>query len=317
MRKLLLFIYCAFPTLFYAQVEKYTPKVNLAIETYAFLKGQSAALRMVAIQFPSLQTNVTAAEKSSRVLFGRAERNIEHFLKDELENTEFNKLQNDLNSLINEQFKYPIEKQKHALDFLEKVRDRPRFISDTLLLKGIISFAYHDAPHQEITDGHIKFFNTKNHPKAGKATVKLSLPKSWLAEEAEMPETIQQFTSHYGKGNEKFLIVIYNLVEEENDITLDKKSILEMISPETKLIRTETVTIDGNPGMMIEVEEIINSANNQMKVRMLQFMFVQKKKLYCLQGSIGPVEVSKNLDRHIKKYEPLFRIIASNTQIDN
>lgn len=315
MRKLVLFIYCAFPTLFYAQVQKYTPKVNLAIETYAFLKGQSYALQAVSLQFPALQPNVMAAEKNSKVLFGRAERNIVRFLKDELDHSEFIKLQNSFNSLINEQFKYPIEKQKYALDFLEKVKDRPRFIKDTLLMKGIISFAYHDAPHQEITDGHIKIFNIKNHPKTGKTTLKLSLPKSWLAEEAEMPETIQQFTSHYGKGDEKFLIVAYDLPVEKNNFIVDKKSISEMIPPESKLIRTEKVTIDGSPGMMIEVEENINSATNKMKIRMLQFMFVKKHKLYCLQGSIGPVAVNKNLEPQIKKYEPLFRLIAVNTQI--
>jgi hypothetical protein len=315
MKKLVLFIYFAFPALFNAQVQKYTPKVNLAIEIYAFLKGQSSALRMVALQFPALQSNVAEAQKSSKVLFGTAELNIERFLKDELGNSEFNKLENTLNSLINEQFKYPIKKQKQALDFLEKVRDRPHFISDTLLLNGIISFAYHDAPHQEITDGHIKVFNTKNHPKAGKTNLKLSLPKSWLAEEAEMPETIQQFTSHCGKGNEKFLIVVYDL-PVDHDFIINEKSISEMIPPESKLIRTETVTIDDSPGMMIEVEETINSAN-KMKVRMLQFMFVQKQKLYCLQGSIGPVEVSKNLELQIKKHEPLFRLMAAKTQIDN
>ena len=316
MRKLVLFIYCAFPTFFYAQVSQYTPKVTLAIETYAFLKGQSSALQTVARQFPELQSNVASAEKSADALFGRAERNIERFLKEELEHSEFQKLKYNLNSLINKQFKYPIEKKKHAVDFLEKVKDRPNYISDTLLWKGIISFAYHDAPHQEITDGHIKVFTSKNHPKAPKTTLKLSLPKSWLAEEAEMPETIQQFTSHYGKGNEKFLIVIYNL-PEENDIILDKKSVLEMIPPATNVKRIENATIDGSPGIMIEVEETINSAHNKMKVRMLQFMIVQNRKLYCLQGSIGPVDVSQNLDLKIKKYEPLFRTIAAKTQIDN
>jgi uncharacterized pyridoxamine 5'-phosphate oxidase family protein len=75
------------------------------------------------------------------------------------------------------------------------------------------------------------------------------------------------------------------------------------------------VTIDGSPGMMVEVEETINSATTKMKVRMLQFMFVRKKKLYCLQGSIGPVEASKNLEPQIKKYEPLFRLIATKTQV--
>lgn len=313
--KLVLLIYCAFPTLFYAQVQQYTPKVDLAIETYAYLRGQSAALHAVSLQFPALQPNVVAAENNSKVLFGRAERNIERFLKDELDHSEFNKLQNNLNSLIKEQLKYPIEKQKYALDFLEKVKDRPRFISDTALLKGIISFAYHDAPHQEITDGHIKIFNTKDHPKTGKTPLKLSVPKSWLAEEAEMPETIQQFTSHYGKGNEKFLIVVHDLPVEENEFIVDEKSVLQMVPPDTKILRTETVTIDSSPGMMIEVEENINSGNTNLKVRMLQFMFVKKHKLYCLQGSIGPVEVGKNLEPEIKKYEPLFRLIAAKTQI--
>ena len=57
-------------------------------------------------------------------------------------------------------------------------------------------------------DGHIKTFTTKVHPKAKQTALKIQVPKSWLAEEAKMPETVQQFTSCYGKGNEKFLIVI-------------------------------------------------------------------------------------------------------------
>ncbi|MNL39268.1 hypothetical protein D3C87_1615360 [compost metagenome] len=132
-----------------------------------------------------------------------------------------------------------------------------------------------------------------------------------------MPETIQQFTSHCGKGDEKILIVVYDLPAEESHIILDKKSISEMIPPESNLIRTDTVTIDGRPGMMIEVEETLNSTDNKMKIRMLQFMFTQKRKLFCLQGSIGPVEANKNLEFQIKKYEPLFRLIAASTQIDN
>lgn len=54
-----------------------------------------------------------------------------------------------------------------------------------------------------------------------------------------------------------------------------------------------------------------------MKIRMMQFMFTQKQKLYCLQGSIGPVHAEKNLDFQIKKYEPLFRLIASKANLVN
>lgn len=310
MRKFILFFYCIIPVMTYAQLQKYTPKVTLAIETYAFLKGQSTALQMVAIQFPKLKPDVAAVEKKT-FLFERAQRNIEDFLTNELSDSDFNVIQTRINFLLKEQFKSPIEKEKHAQDFLDKVKERSLFLGDTLLAKGIISFAYHDAPHQEITDGHVATFTTKEHPKAEQENLKFPVPKSWLAEEAEMTETVQQFTSHFGNGNEKILLVIYDLPE---NIILNEKSVTEMIPPQAKLIRTETVKIDNKPAIMIEVEETL--AEDKAKIRMLQFMFTQKQKLYCLQGSIGPVEINKNLEPQIKKYEPLFRLIAARTQID-
>lgn len=316
MRKLALFIFCVIPVLSHSQVQEHTPKVRLAIETYAFLKGQSAALDMVSRQFPALKPDVAEAEKKLEALFTPAERNIEHFLKDELGHSDFNTLGKRIDSLLNKQFKKPIEKEKYARDFIAKVRERSHIISDTLLLKGIMSFAYHNTPHKEMTDGHVKIFTTKDHPKAEKTALKIPLPKSWLAEEAEMPETIQQFTSYYGHGSEKMLIVVYDLPPEQFNFILNEKTISEILSPQTNLIRNELVTIDGKQGMMIEVEETMDHTYGKMKIRMLQFMFVQNQKLYCLQGSIGPVQVDENLELQIKKYEPLFRIIAFNTQID-
>lgn len=52
MRTLLLFIHLFSAGLFYAQQQAYSGKVKLAIETYAFLKGQNAALKKIAVQFP-------------------------------------------------------------------------------------------------------------------------------------------------------------------------------------------------------------------------------------------------------------------------
>jgi hypothetical protein len=70
MRTLLLFIYCAFIGQCYPQAKPYAPKVMLAVETYAFLKGQSAALKKVALQFPSLKEDVRKLQNSSKVIFG-------------------------------------------------------------------------------------------------------------------------------------------------------------------------------------------------------------------------------------------------------
>jgi hypothetical protein len=309
---LLLFAGLMTPCLCYPQQNAYSAKVRMAIETYAFLKGQNSALEMIALQFPSLKKDVT---KTSTV-FIQAEQNIERFLKSQI-GEEFTVLQKRIGTLLHKQFKNPIEKEKYARDFLEKIRQRSRFSSDSLITKGILSFAYEDVPHQEIIDGHTITFTTKGHPKAEKIILQVPIPKSWKAEEAEMPETVQQFTSYGGQGTEKILIVVYDLTQEDRDLTLTEKSILEMIPPEAKLLRTEPTIIDNNPGIITDTEETVNFGNKKMKIRMLQFMFIEKDKLYCLQGSIGPVEVNTNLEIPLKKYEPLFRIVASRANIDN
>jgi len=310
-------LFCLISVTSYAQEQPYSAKVASAVETYAFLRGQSAALNEIAKQFPQLKPEVASAEKKMKGTFYRAEKNIEKFLQSELQISHFKILKKQIDSLLQVQFKKPIEKEKYARDFLKKANERVYAINDTILHKRIMSFIYHDAPHEEINDGHLNFFLTENHPKAQKADLKIPVPKSWLAEEAESPQTIQQFTSFNGTGIEKILLTAYDLPDHLDGITLNKKTVSEMLSPESNLIRSEPATIDDIPGMMIEVEEHFNIGDSPMKIRMLQFMFVQDKKLYCIQGSVGPVETKINLEMHLKKYEPLFRLIAANTEIEN
>jgi len=297
--------------------QHYSPKVQLAIETYAFLKAQNASLKNVAIQFPSFTNEVRSLEKNAQAIFGRAERNIEHFLQEELGGSQFASLEKHIDSLVKEQLKNPIQKKEYAGEFLENVKDKMDFSQDAAVHKGIISFAYHDAPHQEVADGHIINFTTEGHPKAEETIFTVPIPKSWTAQEADMPATVQQFTSCDGTGTEKILIVIHELPQEYRNLSLNEKSVKEMMPPQSRLIRTEPVVIDDMPGIMIEVEEIWDSPSEDMKVRMLQFMLSHEQKLYCLQGSIGPVSANQNLDQQLRKYEPLFRMVAKGAQIEN
>ncbi|MHC0441737.1 hypothetical protein [Flavobacterium sp. 3-210] len=314
MKTYLFFICLAFTSHCYPQKRDYTPKVMLAIETYAFLKGQNAALEKVSLQFPEFKDDVIAIENSSKI-FQRAEQNIESFLRDELGNSKLNLIKNKIDSLSKAQLQAPIQDKKYAHDFLEKVKNKIHLSEDEYIPRGIFSFAYHDVPHQEVIDGHTINFTTKNHPKAKEAVVKLTIPKSWSVEEAELPNTIQQFTSYDGRGIEKILIVVHNLSSKGDELVLNEKSVFRMIPPESRLIRTEDIVIDGKPGIMVEIEEILNYANEKMKIRMMQFMFAHNQKLYCLQGSIGPSKANNNLDRHLKQYEPLFRLIVNGTKI--
>lgn len=317
MVRIIFIFYIVFPFFSFSQTG-HNPKVLFAVETYAFIKGQNAALEKVAEEFPPLKPVAGAAEKNLNTVFGRAEKNLRQFLSEELNDMQLDSLHQYIDSLSNQQLSNPIEKEEYAHQFLLMVRERSNEnIDNETLSKGILSFKYHDTPHEEITDGHVVFFTTENHPKAENAFLKIPIPKSWLAEEAAMPETIQQFTSYYGNGNEKILIVAYALPSNLSNLKLNEKSIPSLLSPQTKLIRTEYVTIDNIPSVMIEAEESIEYDKKKMKIRMLQFLFVQNGKLYCLQGSIGPAEADEDLKHQIKKYEPLFRLIASETKLNN
>ncbi len=310
-------IYIIFPLISFSQTV-HNPKILFAVETYAFLKGQNAALQKVSKEYPQLKPVAVTAKKNLNTVFGRAEKNIRQFLRKELSDIQFDSLNQHIDSLSNQHLSDPIEKESYAHQFLLIAKERSNEnINNETLSKGILSFKYHDAPHEEISEGHVDFFTTENHPKAENTFLKIPIPKSWLAEEAEMPETIQQFTSYYGTGNEKILIVTYDLPANLSNLTLNEKSILSLLSPQTKLIHTEYLKIDNIPSVMTETEESIKYDEKKMKIRMLQFMFVKNKKLFCLQGSIGPAEENVDLKLQIKKYEPLFRLIASGTELRN
>jgi len=298
----------------YSQVPQHPPKINLAIEAYAFLRGQNSALEKVSRQFPGLQDDVQALRQNADAVFGRSERNIEQYLRKELGDAAFLSLRTHIDSLAQVQLHEPIAEEKYAADFIEETKGRMRLGRGSSVPKGVLPFAYHDAPHQEMADGHTARFSTQGHPKADHDIVAISIPKSWRAEEAQMSQTIQQFTSFHGNGLEKVLLAAYELPKEDS-LMLTEKSAAEMIAPHSRLIRTEKVKIDGRQAIMAEIEETLNFRNAEMKIRMLQFMFIHNRKLYCLQGSIGPVAMHYDLDLHLKKYEPFFRLVAAGTDI--
>ncbi|WP_184160506.1 MULTISPECIES: hypothetical protein [Flavobacterium] len=316
MRTLLL-LFCALAVWGCYPQQHHDPKVLLAMETYAFLKGQSAALKKAASQFPAFAKEAADLQQKAQAVFGRAEKNAELFLRQQLADPQFSSFQKHIDSLINQQLQHPIEKKEYTAKFLQAVKDKIGFSPAAALPKGLLAFAYHDAPHQEIIDGHTVKFSTKGHPKADQSVVVLPIPKSWEAQEAQMPAAVQQFTSCEGKGNEKILIVIHDLPQEYQNLALNEKSMQEMIPPQSRLIRTEPVTIDDMPGIMAEIEEILDEPQKNMKVRMLQFMAASGGKLYCLQGSIGPAAAHQNLDHQLRKYEPLFRMVAQAARIEN
>ena len=62
MLRQLFYLYLLFPIFCSGQKDAYNPKIIWAIETYAYLKGQTAALQKIATEFPSLRNDVAATE---------------------------------------------------------------------------------------------------------------------------------------------------------------------------------------------------------------------------------------------------------------
>lgn len=315
LRPLIILLYYI-PTFCLAQ-EGFNPKISYALETYAFLKGQDAALEKVAGQFPELSADVRAAEKKLDKAFGQAEYNINQYLKKELEYSQLQKFHKQIDSLLDIELQYPVEKESHAKEFLKQVVQRPENIYGSAVSKGILSFKYHNEPHQEILDGHVNIFETKDHPKADNVSISVPIPASWLAEETAMPQTIQQFTSCNGNGTEKIFVVLHDLPDDYGRLELNTNTITNFLSPQSNLIRTEPVSIDGVQAYMAEVEELIEFGGRTMKIRMLQFLVVKNQKLYCIQGSTLPSLTAANLEPMIRKNEKLFRLIADRTDLDN
>ncbi|WP_125721172.1 hypothetical protein [Flavobacterium ustbae] len=286
------------------------------METYAFLRGQNAAITKITEEFPGLKNQIWETNKKIKDYNGEAEKNILKFLHEELNNSHITQFQARLDSLLRQQIQRPIAKEEFAIDFLLQAQERTKNIRDKSISKGILSFKYHGAPHKEIMDGHIDSFESAHHPKAENVSIKIPIPKSWLAEQADMPHTIQQFTSYNGTGKEKLLILVYELPGELKDCIMNKNSIVGFLSPRTTLIRTEDVKLGETPALMSEVEEIIECKGRDMKVRIMQFMAIKDQKLYCLQGSVGPAGVNQNLKPMLLKYEPLFRLVAARTRLE-
>jgi hypothetical protein len=289
-----------------------SPKMQHAIDAYAFLCGQEQSLVKIAAEFPKLDSDIEKIT-SSAIMFNRAKANIELYLKANLTTDEFQRLETEIMISVETAFKKPIEREAYAQNYLEEVKQRIKGAMEIPMCRTILSFAYEEFPEKEMTDGYIITYNTAGHQKSKNADLKIEIPKSWETSDAEQAETVHEFTSCAGYGSEKILIMIHEVPETNEDMFSDA-DIREMVPAGTKLFRIEHMTIAGTKGAMAETEETFQGKQGQLKVRMLHFMFAKRGKLYCIQGSVGPVPEQVDLMPRLQKYEPLFRRVIASVQ---
>jgi uncharacterized pyridoxamine 5'-phosphate oxidase family protein len=77
------------------------------------------------------------------------------------------------------------------------------------------------------------------------------------------------------------------------------------------------MTLDNNIGGMIENEQTVERLDFKMKIRMVQFMFIRGDKWYFLQCSVGSEKTDTDLSLVMKKYLPLYRLVANTIVVND
>lgn len=153
--------------------------------------------------------------------------------------------------------------------------------------------------------------------------IKISYPKSWAAQEASRPHTVQQFTSDLGRGLELFMVQVRPLPElryadyaklsrEEKKQVLDE--VPQAVVPEGGRLVSRSVTqIDGEDCAMVEYEYQGQTAGMAVAQKILIFVIPRDGVLLMLAGSVGGDATSgfSEVEKRYAAAKPLFQQIAA------
>ncbi len=301
-------------------------KEDRVIESYGFLLGQETTLKRIEKELPHLAIQVTIARTSFSQAFGGAKKRLEDYLIESLGNDNYNKytieLQRQLDSLLNQQELV----EENAIQFIEEVENRANGgISNSTILETLLGFQYVNRPHDEYLNGFTQTFSTKNHPKGRNSDCSIRVPISWRAAEGNRPHIVQKFINDYGDGLKLIMLWINDIpVEANQTVTEDDindifsdSGIVSLIPPDATLISFVKINLDGQTGAMIEFEQVGNSLDVTSKIRMIQFTTIYDNICYSITGSVYSIDPKADLSNEMKKYLPLFKLVANSLVFNN
>jgi hypothetical protein len=295
------------------------PKHLRVSEAFGFIKGQNNSLDIIKNKYPELEMSAFRAQNLFKATYGNCLEKMQNFLISAFEEEGFTAFENKLNEEVKKLTSKIDLSEDVAISFILEVEERAKGNIPSPILETLLSFKYADYPQFEFIDGFVNVFNTKGHPKSKGTDWQIKVPKSWRKAEAERPNIIQKFISDYGDGNQSIMLLVKNLDLPEGYI-LSKEEIDEMFSEEemkkiavdgTKFISYTKTTIENKIAVILEVEKTAERLDIKTKIRMQQYMFIHNNKMYCMEGMVSTKDLSKDLAAEMKKYNPVFRLVAN------
>jgi hypothetical protein len=301
------------------------PKYKRVSEAYGYIMGQEYSLDLIKTKLPHLDMSVLKAQMAFSTNFGKAKEGMKKYLAEYLGQNEFKEFEDEMIIEIKNIFDNITLTEEVATNFISEVESRSKGNIASTFLETILSFQFYDKPQDELTSGFTVTFKTKGHPKSKNTDWQIKVPKSWKAEEADRPNIIQKFTSDYGSGNENIMLMVkeislpqgYSFSKEELNTFFTENEMKAIVPDGASFISFSKMTFDGNIGGMIEFEQILERLDQKIKIRMVQFMFIRGNKMCMVQGSVGSIQAEKDLDLEMKKFLPLYKLVANSIVVND
>lgn len=301
------------------------PKIKRVSEAYGFIKGQQYSLDLIKKELPQFRMSILKAQTSFNSNFGKAKEEIKRYLAESLGQNDFNQYEQTLVSELEKMLGDQIFTEEIAANFITEVENRAKGNIVSTVLETLLSFQFLDRPQDEFTSGFTTIFKTKGHLKSKNTDWQIKVPKSWKAEEADRPNIIQKFTSDYGAGNQIIMLMVKDMPQQKGQIItmqelnrlFTEKEMKNMLPDGGKFISFTKMTFDNHIGGMMEIEQIRESLDFKVKIRMAQFMFIRDNKMYILQGMVSTDETLTDLSLEMKKYMPLYKLVANSIVVND
>jgi hypothetical protein len=295
------------------------PKHIRVIEAYGYLTGQEYSLSLIKNEFPQFEMSILKAQMSFNSTFGKSKEAMKKYLAEYLGQNEFKEYEGKLISEMKKMFSNQSFTEAIATNFISEVETRAKGNIASTILETLLYFQFSERPQDELISGFTTSFRTKGPPKSKVTDWQIKVPKSWKAEEADRPNIIQKFTSDYGAGSQRIMLMVkefplpkgYKETKKDLNDLFTERVMRDMVPDGAKFISFTKMTFDGNIGGMIESEQTTERLDFIIKLRMVEFLFIRSGKGYFLSCSVGSENADADLSLEMKKYLPLYKLVAN------
>ncbi len=301
------------------------PKYERVSQAYGYLMGQEYTLSLIKSKYQNLELSITKVQMSFNSTFGDSKEGMKNYLIETLTEKKFisydEQLMTELKKLLGGQ----TFTEEIAIKFLSEVESRAKGNIASPVLETLLHFQYITRPHQELLDGFTRIFKTKGHPKSKNTDWQIEVPISWRESEGDRPNIIQKFTSDFGEGSQSIMLGVkemplprgYKFSKQELNDFFTEKEVKDMVPEGGKFISFTKMTLDNNVGGMLQIEQNVSRLDLEMKIRMLQFMFIKGRKMYILQGVVASTKADSDLALEMKKYLTLYKLVANSIVVND